>query len=290
MIHIALCTDKYYVTACLACITSIFENNKDNNIFIHIITKNLSKKNQDLFNTISKTYNQKIEIITISTEHFSHLKISNRFREAIYYRFLIPDLIKAEKVLYLDSDTIITNSLRDLWETDLNNFSCGVIEDQASDDIRIHNRTEIDSPYFNSGVLLINTTYWKENNINQKLTEFIYKNPEKCIYPDQDALNIILNNKIKFLPYRYNFQEKLYQADFKDLFIHRSKWNCILEEKKVATIIHFTDNIKPWHIECNHPLKALFFHYISKCGIIDFKPSHYYNFKKRIIMQLKKYM
>lgn len=287
MIHIALCTDKHYAKACLACVVSIFENNKDIDIFIHIITKNLSLDIQEYFNIISRKYNQRIEIITISAQHFSHLKISNRFKEAIYYRFLIPDLIKAEKVLYLDSDTIVVNSIKDLWKTDLENVACGVVEDQACDDIRIHNRIEIDDPYFNSGVLLINTKFWIENNINQKLTDFIYMNPEKCIYPDQDALNIILNKKIKFLPYRYNFQEKLYQTNFDNLFIHKSKWNNILQEKKVATIIHFTDNIKPWHVECNHPLKEEFFKYISLSGIIKLNPYHYFNIKKRLIMWLK---
>lgn len=287
MIHIALCTDKHYAKACLACVVSIFENNKDVSIFIHIITKKLPEEFQEYFNKISKKYNQGIEIITISTEHFSHLKISNRFREAIYYRFLIPDLINAKKVLYLDSDTIIVNSIKDLWKTDLDNFACGVIEDQACDDIRIHNRIEIDDPYFNSGVLLINTKYWKENNINQKLTDFIYTNPEKCVYPDQDALNIILNKKIKFLPYRYNFQERLYQANFDNLFVHKSKWNKILQEKEVATIIHFTDSIKPWHFECTHPLKEEFVKYVSLCEVVKFKPSHYFNIKKRLIMWLK---
>lgn len=289
MIHIALCTDKHYAIACLACATSILENNKENEIFIHIITKELSKDIKTYFKNLSSKYNQRIEIITISEKHFSNLKISNRFRESIYYRFLIPDLIGSEKVLYLDSDTIIINSLKDLWEIDLRNFACGAIEDQASDDIRIHNRIETDTPYFNSGVLLINTAYWKQNSISQKLTDFIYKNPEKCVYPDQDALNIILKNKIKYLPYRYNFQEKLYQPSFQDLFIHRKKWNTISEEKKLAIIIHFTDNAKPWHIECNHPLKEMFSQYLNLCGIINFKRTHYFSIKKRIILWLKKH-
>lgn len=288
MIHIALCTDNHYATACLACATSVLENNQKNDVSIYILTKEISEEYITYFNNLSQKYNRRIEIITISSEHFSHLKISDRFRDSIYYRFLIPDLIDAEKVLYLDADTIVVNDLKDLWDMDLDNFACGAIEDQANDDIRIHNRTETDNPYFNSGVLLINSRYWREHNLNQKLTKFIYDHPEKCVYPDQDALNIILNGKIRYLPYRYNFQDRFYLTTFDDLYIDRKKWSKILKEKETATIIHFTAIEKPWHIECNHPLKEEFYKYITLSGIKNFKPYHGYSIKKRIYLWLRK--
>lgn len=289
MIHIALCTDDHYAMACIACTISILENNKKETFFFHILTKELSIKTKSLFKNISQKYRQDIEVITISPEHFIHLKISNRFRESIYYRFLIPDLINVEKILYLDSDTIIINNIKDLWETKLDNIACGVVEDQASDDIRIHNRIGVDSPYFNSGVLLINAEYWRANNIEKKLTDFIYEHPDICVYPDQDALNVILNNKVKYLPYRYNFQDSLYKTEFKSLFINRSKWKYVLDEKNKVKIIHFTGYLKPWHIECQHPKKDLFFKYVQMGGISNFKPWHYFNIKSRIIIYLKKH-
>ena len=290
MIHIALCTDENYAIACLACTTSIFENNKSESISLNILTNGLSEKTEYIFKELSQKYKQQVKIINISSKHFLNLKISNRYRESIYYRFLIPDLINEEKVLYIDSDTIIINDIKDLWETNLNNLACGVIEDQSSDDIRIHNRIGIDSPYFNSGVLLINTEYWKNNKIKYKLIEFIYNHPYICLYPDQDALNIILHNQVKYLPYKYNYQEILYTTDFRNLFIHRSKWHSILNDRKEVKIIHFTGNIKPWHVECRHPQKDIFLKYIRLSGLNNFKPWHYYNIKSRIIIYLKKFI
>lgn len=99
MIYIALCTDENYAIACLACTTSIFENNKSESISLNILTNGLSEKTEYIFKELSQKYKQQVKIITILSKYFLNLKISNRYRESIYYRFLIPDLINEEEVL-----------------------------------------------------------------------------------------------------------------------------------------------------------------------------------------------
>jgi len=89
--------------------------------------------------------------------------------------------------------------------------------------------------YFNSGVLLINTEKWMENDLTNKC---IKKVNDGNIYrfADQDVLNILLENKTILLPIKYNTK------------IHITI-PCS-EEKKIAkytVLLHYVTGYKPWY-------------------------------------------
>lgn len=286
--NIVLCTDDNYVMACSICITSIFENNKNLKCNIYILSETLSDNNVAIFSSIAHKYNQKIIIKIIEGNIFNGLKVNNRFRKSIYFRFLIPNILKNEKkALYLDSDIIVDGSIKALEEISIENYACAAVEDQCGDDIRNHNRIEIDDTiYFNSGVLLMNLDYWRKNNIAEKCIDFIYNNPEKCLFPDQDALNVILHDKIKYIGYTYNFQALLYAEDNQKL-LHRSKWKDINQAKQNSIIIHYTCDIKPWFIECKHPRIDRFLYYKSLSPFKDNTQKSILPLQKRRMLKIK---
>lgn len=254
---IALCTDEKYSFPCGVCVTSILENNKEEECNIYIISKELKIKTIEKFKKLQKKYRQKVEIILVSDNAFEGLKISERFPESIYYRFMLPQLLNEDKVIYLDCDIIVTSNLKEFWNTDINERACGVVEDQRGDDITLHNRIDFHDRYFNSGVLLMNLRYWRENMISNKLINFIYNNPSKCIFPDQDALNAIISNQVIFLEYKYNYQEMFLQ-NRDGLYLHKSKWNNLLPSNVMPAIIHYTGSVKPWYRFCTHPYASIF--------------------------------
>ena len=56
----------------------------------------------------------------------------------------------------------------------------------------------------------MNLDYWRNNHVADKLVSWI-EGFEGCLMcPDQDALNVVLEGKVKFLDYRYNFQQGFY--------------------------------------------------------------------------------
>ncbi len=255
--NIALCTDEKYSYPCGVCITSILENNKDEECNIYILTNYLSEKTLSKFHRLSEKYKQNIEIIIINDKTIDGLKVSTIFPKSIYYRFLLPQLLNKEKVLYLDCDIIVTSNLRKLYDTEISHYACAAVEDQASDDITIRNRIGIYDDYFNSGVLLMNLNYWRKNNTANKLIDFIYENPNICEFPDQDALNIVLHGKVFFLEYKYNYQEIFYWNKSR-LYLHKNKWGKLLTNNTLPTIIHYSTSSKPWYKGCTHPLKSVF--------------------------------
>lgn len=265
MIHIALCTDTHYMMACGPCVISIFEHHKNEPCHIYVITKDLPQADIDALNAIANSYGQGLSVVTIDAKAFSGLKVNERFRESVYYRLLLPQLLpQLDRIIYLDCDIVLNGSLEGLWKTDIDGYACGVIEDQESDDIILHNRIGVYTTYFNSGVLLINMEYWRQHDIMRQVVDYIYNNPDKCIFPDQDAMNAVLQGKVKFCPYGYNFQDLWYSAEYRWIRLHASKFAEVDKWKDCPIVVHFAGNNKPWFKDTSHPFKQYYLECLQK--------------------------
>lgn len=265
-INVALCTDDNYANHCAVCIVSILENNQDADCSIYVLTVGLSVENMAKFQYLGTVYRQKIEVKVLDMALFDQLQITNHLGRAMYFRFMIPNVINASKVLYLDCDIMVRHSLRPLFETDLTDKACGVIEDQCGDDIRLHNPIQMFSRYFNSGVLLMNLDYWREHNSKKTLIEWIEQFPGQLLCPDQDALNKVFENKVVFLDYTYNFQQGFYGNL---TWLRADKWDAVKEARKNPVIVHFTAGEKPWHTDCTHPLLSEYDNYRGLHAILN---------------------
>ena len=287
--NIALCTDDNYANYCAVCITSILENNKDADCHIYVMTSGLTAENTAKFSFLNDYYHQKLEVKVTDVSVFSHLQSTNHLSQSMYYRFLLPDIVEGDEVLYLDCDIIVRHSLKELFETNLTDLACCVVEDQNGDDLRLHNPINMFSRYFNSGMLLMNLKYWREHNIAKKLIDYIANFNGQLMCPDQDALNAVLEGKVAFLDYKYNFQQGFYgNLDW----LQANKWPAVRESQKDPIILHYTGREKPWHKDCKHPLVGEFDYYSSLHTILSFKKnnchSSFFYLVERVATFLKK--
>jgi len=276
--NIALCTDENFTIPALVCITSIFENNKDCSYNIYILTDGISEKAKIKFDMLAKVYNQQIDILRIDKRCFDGLYVSERFPISMYYRFLLPEMLPdAKTVLYLDCDIIVRKSLKTVFDTNIDEHALAAVVAESCDDIYFANNLRLTSAYFNSGVLLINLDYWREHNIKTKLVDFIVENTTVCSLPDQDALNKVLEGKVVYLNYTYNFQEWWFGSLLH--YMHYSKWNTIKEIGKDPAIVHFCETEKPWFVECKNPYHKEFLYYAYMHKFIGFNLRKRYGFE-----------
>ena len=112
-----------------------------------------------------------------------------------FARYYIPDFVTEDKVLYLDSDLLVTDDLTDLFELDLGENYLAATRSCFSVGIG-----------FNAGVLLINNKKWQAENIRQKLIDLTEKEHENVGEGDQSILNILFQNSCYQLEDTYNFQ------------------------------------------------------------------------------------
>lgn len=162
-------------------ILSLFENNKDENINIYILDSNISKDNKDKIESICVNYSKKLPMWIQAKNINDVLGINvemDRGSLSQYARLFIGDLLDKDikRVLYLDCDTIIEKSIKDLWNIDLEGNTIAALKDAFSSRYRANIRLKPNDIMFNSGVMLIDMLKWKENRIEDRLLKLIKKN------------------------------------------------------------------------------------------------------------------
>ncbi|MCQ2247893.1 MAG: glycosyltransferase family 8 protein [Treponema sp.] len=264
MMNIAFSTDDNYALPTYVAAVSVIKHNVDAKIDFFILTQGLSKENEDLLSSLKKHGNDvSVQILKIEETVFKDFPIrkSDHVSIATYFRLFLPRILEpnVDRILYLDGDLICVDNLNSFYGADISNYALSAVHDERNDDLEIFERLKYDfkNGYFGAGVILINLKYWRENFIQEKCFDYIKNNPTACKWHDQDALNAVLNGKILWADFRYNFtQGFFFRKD--DLLISKEYHDEIEEAKKSPCILHFSSNYKPWHHECNHPLKDLY--------------------------------
>ena len=158
---------------------------------------------------------------------------------AAYFRLLIPDLIEAEKCLYLDCDTFCQVDLAPLFDLDLGPCPVGMCAESSINgnaDLRVARElgSRASGHYFNSGVMLLANPLWKKEQIAHLCLEYVSK--QKPDYHEQSAINFVLHGRIAVLPTNYNCYTNV-----------RANWPGLkFPMNGLGQFLHFVDFPKPW--------------------------------------------
>lgn len=293
--NIALITDENYITPTGTAIASVLQSNPVEHIHFYVITKFLSDKHiSELESFVEPHKNHaEIEIIRLNDNLFSDFPIrkGDHVSVATYYRIFFPKILpnSIQKLLYIDGDTLCMDSLKNFYETDLEGFSCAVCHDEQDANEKHFFRLKYPkrNGYFCAGVMLINLDWWRKNNVMQKCLDYISKEPDSCLWHDQDALNHVLNGTVLWADFRYNFTQGFY-FDKNDMCIDSHFYSEIDNARKNPCILHFSSAYKPWHIECNHPLKKQYRDFYKKYTGKRLKLSYRQKGISRIKWQIKR--
>ena len=150
-----------------------------------------------------------------------------------FARYFIPQFVKEDKVLYLDSDVIVTKPLDDLFNIDLGTNLVAA----AKVVFGLEDR-------FNAGVLLINNKLWKEENVQGQCIDITNREHDTLQEADQTVLNRICGRRYIVLDDTYNFQIGY------DRLAEQRKQYFILEKSvdPLPAIIHYLSEDKPWKL------------------------------------------
>ena len=126
-----------------------------------------------------------------------------------------------DKVIYLDADTVVLDDIYKLYNENID-YYIGAVAELTTTSCPRNIGIPKSHKYFNSGVLLINSKKWREDNIKDKLFEIGKKYSKLLAYPDQDILNKAFeNNNYKILDYKYNASEGTKKSSSDDNIIVR---------------------------------------------------------------------
>ena len=243
--HICFASDNNYVPYMGIAVLSILQHAQADEYFhSYILDNKISLNKKQTIEQLLKGHNAQISWLPIDEIFFQGCKTQRKnWTFSIFSRYLIPQLINQDKVLYLDCDVMVRSSLWPLWETDLTDYYlAGVPDYNVIYRGRLKERfgKELKAEeYVNSGVLLINNKKWRQEKLLRQLLEYSVRNADNLLWPDQDAINFICRRAKKILPSCWNTMGYFYKPD---LFADDPHMEDILRERDKAYIRHF----HPW--------------------------------------------
>lgn len=255
---------------------SLLENNRDcQEINIYIMDNEITEKNKLKLKIVAQTYKRNISFVAMPDvkKMTGHDIDTRRWNISTFGRLYMASALpeNVHKVLNIDCDTIIVDSIEPLWDTDLTGKVFGGMLECINDRYRRNIGMENNEPYLNGGIVFMNCDEVRKNEYEKKFTNYICKYGSSLAYLDQDVLNGVVESKKKtVLPIRYNVLSIYYYTTYKQLLtIRRSNAfyseNEFKESVENPALVHFTtcflDGVRPWIEGNKHPYLNEFLNY-----------------------------
>ncbi|GAB4234721.1 MAG: hypothetical protein Kow0049_18790 [Stanieria sp.] len=277
------CTDKAYSLPTLVSIFSLHKHNKHKlgNNPIYVVADNPTLKLiKEAYQVLARSLNLIIEFIDIESlfKGLNNYKLTTGYgvftggdslSRTAYYRLffgqVLNDICSNSRWLYIDSDTIILDSLEEIDYLDFNGYPIAARRERPKSEIeeaiKINNLES--KKYYNSGVIAFDSTHPKLTDLLNQAVRVAVEEGHKLLYHDQCALNIAFDGQIADLSPRFN--------DFYPPYDQRTFDELMFSDQSL--IIHLLDRPKPWDSLNKHQGSILWFQLLEDMS--RFLPTKY---------------
>lgn len=265
-------------------ITSLFENNKDaDDIIVYILDDEVSPISKARLFETAADYNRKIKFLDSRGIINTMIELGIPKYRGSYttnLKLFLPMIMKGsvDKLLYIDSDTLVTGSLSKLFEIDTEGKPVAMALDSLGEKHKLLIGLDDVDNYYNAGVILFNLNEWKKQMCTERITEHVQNRRAHYMSPDQDLLNVVLKDNIFLIGPEYNLQpiHLEYSFDtFKGFFGQKNYYEKEVVEAAVEApkILHFFRFLGqfPWDENSVHPDKEIFDEYMQKSRWSDYE-------------------
>ena len=252
-IAVVFATDTNYVPYMAVSIQSIFSHaNSEYNYDLLIFDDGISDYQKEQL-SIYQTSNFSLRYIDIkpllNNMDSSLFKARGIWSAATFYRLFIPQIMPDyDKVLYLDCDVLVKDSLVDLFNLDLGKNCAGCVYDEIRYTGNMNRISDINKyvgikdykKYFNAGMILFNIPKINPLTFAKDFMQALSR--PYLPFLDQDVLNILWENKYQALDGCWNYQYYT-MIEHPDL-VHNQELSKAQKDRK---IIHYITQYKPWN-------------------------------------------
>ena len=225
------CSDRNYLDATLVAMRSLAISNPIDLVSVLVTSEPIDERHINQFQTLSRAHGFHLTLKVAKSDLLNSLPINYHITPAAYLKILLPEILpEFDRIIYLDSDMIITNNIGKLKTINLAENLVAAAPELMPERIKT---LEIQN-YFNSGVLVFNAKRWRDNDTSRKIVVFSQANPEKIRFAEQCGLNKVVNGYVQPIDATYNYLLNGSQPIPRDLF----------DDIKV---FHFNGGLKPWN-------------------------------------------
>lgn len=256
--NIACTIDDRFARQCATMLRSLRQANPQARCTVHLIHDGLRADTLETLTRDLRGFLDEVRAVHLDTTPLRGFLVDGHVSLATYFRLLLPTAFPddVERVLFLDCDLLVVDSLAPLWTIDMAGAPVAAVEapNQAQNVARLHFGPG--ERYFNAGVLLIDLGPWRARDVVGEAQHFYASHPDRVQWWDQDLLNQLFRGQWLAVSPRWNALPQLWSPD--DSFrgpIPRCP--AALAAEGGPAIVHFAGGgpCKPWNYHCRHPYR-----------------------------------
>ena len=202
----------------------------------------------------------------VSEDLFAGAPVARYWTRAMYYRLLSAQVLPQglDRVLYLDPDILVINSVRPLYEMDLKGnlmaaaTHTGLLAGITDPVNRMRLENYEAEAYYNSGVLLMDLAAMRREVRPADIFGYAREHADILLLPDQDILNGLYGARI------LGVDDSLWNYDARrfDRYLLLSQGEKDMDWVMGHTaLLHFCGKRKPWNHSYQGRFSALYKHY-----------------------------
>ena len=243
VIPIFYAVDDGYVPFLAVSIHSLIENSSKNYYYaIKVLYTNICEENKKKILKYERD-NVKIEFVDLNyyiEEIKDKLFTRDYYTKTTYFRLFIPNIYpQYNKVIYLDSDTVLLGDVAELYLQDMGSNLVAVVPDDIIQNEEIFQEyvekvvgVADYRRYFNAGVLVMNLDEMRKSKFQEKFL-YLLETVKFAVVQDQDYLNRLCKGRTKILENGWNRMP-----------VPNNK-----TKVEKLNLIHYNLNYKPWHYD-----------------------------------------
>ena len=268
IVTIAVCADEAFaLNGTIAVLSASHNLASESRIFAYLVDTGISDPVRRRMERVLEHHSVKYAWLDVDQALLDSLPLppASWLSKATFARILLPESVPScvRRLIYLDSDTLITGDLTELAKTQIDNncaAACSGIKYPAvsycrSSAVLCELGMQPDDRYFNAGVMLMNTSNWRDLGITNRAIALVREFGRSFVYADQDALNIALREQWVALDPSWNVATPVFSSAAAKGEVAGIK----------AKIIHFTGP-NPGTPRCEHPRERLFLREVRRSG------------------------
>lgn len=268
-VHVSMAVDRGFEAPLAVALLSLAETHARTNVpcDVSVLYSGLSA---DVLRTIESDVAGRLTLqwIEVDLQRLAGARYTVGLSNAALFRILLPELLpNRDRTIYLDADTLVRSPLDQIWLTELGDHDLlGAVRDAGSPFAAGPSGTDWrtiglppDTPYFNSGLLVLPLERWRQEGSVQETLDIL--RGAEMRWGDQDALNLVARSRWRELPRRWNLQTADAEGRSLSWALWRNDVECALDD---PAIIHYTESIKPWTGKDDHPFGALWFETLGR--------------------------
>ena len=208
--------DKYFKMLYISALSMAMRTKESLCVYVMTLTCKTSKSDYfaikqeqvDYLEETLKNYNKDSKAVLVNMQElYDQFLLHNKNHNTSYSPYTLLRLLTTyvpylpSKLIYIDTDTMVYNDIKELYDFDLQGNEIGAVQDAMGH--YFFGRT-----YCNAGVLLLDLDKIKESKLFDKCIKYVMT--KRSIMPDQDAINYSTKKKI-LLPRKFNEQRGMQQ-------------------------------------------------------------------------------